>query len=89
MTGEFRCQVESYQIEDSRTQYLQMIVPETDFDLSVEKSDFGDSLNVVCSAKNIYPEPQLKILYVTYCYLCLLHLSDQSTYIISFYVCTG
>lgn len=68
MTGNYTCYVESYADEgyDSRIQYLQMIVPETHFYLNVRKpfEGAGNNLSVECTAKNIYPEPQLKILYV-------------------------
>lgn len=67
MTGEYLCKVETFQgDDDARAQYLQMIVPETHFYLNVRKpfEGAGNNLSVECTAKNIYPEPQLKILYV-------------------------
>lgn len=62
MTGEYSCKVESYQDYDSRAQYLQMIVPETHFYLNVHQPSEGTGIE--CTVENIYPEPQLKILYV-------------------------
>lgn len=69
MTGEYSCRVESYAThhgDDTRSQYLQMIVPETNFYLNVDApfGGSGNNLSVECTAKDIYPEPQLKILYV-------------------------
>lgn len=69
MTGEYTCQVGSFNNDDKRVKYLQMIVPETDLKLNVDEqfdSEHGeDALSIECIAKNIYPEPKLTILYVS------------------------
>lgn len=67
MTGEYSCRVGSLNsADDIRSQYLQMIVPETHFYLNVRKpfEGAGNNLSVECTAKNIYPEPKLTISYV-------------------------
>lgn len=80
MTGEYSCHIGSLAIgslDDVRSQYVQMIVPETYFYLNVSKpfEGAGNNLSVECMAKNIFPEPQLKISYVfglkkfIFCYL--------------------
>lgn len=64
MTGDYSCRVGSFnKADDIRSQYLQMIVPETHFYLSVRKpfEGAGNNLSVECTAKNIYPEPILTI----------------------------
>lgn len=70
MTGEYTCEVGSYVNDDKRSKYLQMIVPETDLKLSVVEeydNERGDeALSITCIAKNVYPEPKLTILYVSF-----------------------
>lgn len=63
MTGEYTCQVGSFTSDDIRVKYLQMIVPETDLKLTVDKENDED-LSIQCIVKNIYPEPKLTISYV-------------------------
>lgn len=65
MTGEYRCEVGSETHDDKRSQYLQMIKPETDLKLNVVDNLEGENaLTIECIAINIYPEPNLTILYV-------------------------
>lgn len=76
MTGEYTCEIGSFKSDDRRSQYLQMIVPETDLKLSVDEvfddKRGEDGLSIECIAKNIYPEPKLTILYV----FCCIYFSD-------------
>lgn len=65
MTGEYTCQVGSFDSDDKRVKYLQMIVPETVLKLTVTKAnDEDDALMIECIVKNIYPAPKLTISYV-------------------------
>lgn len=78
MTGEYTCEVGSYLNDDKRSKYLQMIVPETDLKLSVveeyDNERGGDALSITCIAKNVYPEPKLTILYVSFSVSVFLYL---------------
>lgn len=62
LTGAYTCSVGTYESEDKRTKRLQIIKPETDFQLKVdETTDGSGDISVLCSARNIYPEPKLMI----------------------------
>lgn len=62
MSGYYTCSVGTYQSEDKRSSHLQIIIPESDFQLKVEEANDGtDNINVQCSVQKIFPEPKLII----------------------------
>ncbi|KAJ6648379.1 hypothetical protein Bhyg_03607 [Pseudolycoriella hygida] len=62
MTGTYTCSVGTFQSEDKKSQYMQIIQPEKNFQLKVEevKDESGD-IDFECYAQNVYPEPKLII----------------------------
>ncbi|KAG4080615.1 hypothetical protein HA402_006216 [Bradysia odoriphaga] len=62
MTGNYTCSVGTFESEDKRSRHLQIIIPESDFQLKVEeaKDESGD-INFECFAQDVYPEPKLTI----------------------------
>lgn len=64
MTGLYTCSVGTFQSEEKRSSYMQIIVPESEFKLKIEKVNDGmmdNDINIECSAHDIYPEPKLMI----------------------------
>lgn len=62
MTGTYTCSVGTYQSEDKRSSHMQIIIPESDFQLKVEEAgDGSDDIKVECSAQDVFPEPKLII----------------------------
>lgn len=62
MSGDYTCEIGSFISDDIRSQYLQMIVPESEFKLNVDKivdNVRQEVSSIECIAKNIYPEPKL------------------------------
>lgn len=62
MTGTYTCSVGTFESEDKRSRHMQIIIPESDFQLKVEEAndDSGD-INFECYAQDVYPEPKLLI----------------------------
>lgn len=62
MTGTYTCSVGTFQSEDKRSRHMQIIIPESNFQLKVEeaKDDTGD-ISFECNAQDVYPEPELVI----------------------------
>lgn len=60
MTGNYSCNVGTYESEDRQQAHLQIIVPESDLQISLDE-DEDENIKVQCSAKDIFPEPKLKI----------------------------
>uniref|UniRef100_A0A182PJG5 Ig-like domain-containing protein n=1 Tax=Anopheles epiroticus TaxID=199890 RepID=A0A182PJG5_9DIPT len=60
-TGNYTCQVQTYQSVASRTAHLQMIVPETDFSLGYQRETNGSTV-VFCNVGEIYPLPVVSLL---------------------------
>lgn len=62
MTGMYTCAVGTFKSEEKRSSHMQIIVPESQFILKVQKANDGSKdINVECSAEDIYPEPRLTI----------------------------
>lgn len=63
MTGVYTCAVGTFQSEEKRSSHMQIILPETEFKLKIEKVNDGidNDFNVECSVHDIYPEPKLMI----------------------------
>ncbi|CAD7089041.1 unnamed protein product [Hermetia illucens] len=63
MTGEYTCSVQTFQSSDRKSSYLQIIVPETDFQLTAKVDFAANDVIIVCSVQNVFPEPVLTILF--------------------------
>lgn len=62
MTGVYTCSVGTFQSEDKRSRHMQIIKPESDFQLKVEEATDGSGdINVECLAQDVFPEPKLII----------------------------
>ncbi|XP_041783747.1 uncharacterized protein LOC121599759 [Anopheles merus] len=60
-TGNYTCQVQTYQSVQSRTAHLQIIVPETDFSLGFQRETNGSTV-VFCNVGEIFPRPEVSLL---------------------------
>lgn len=60
MTGTYSCTVGSFQSEDKKSAFLQIIVPESDFQVKIEE-DNNNNIKVECIVKDIFPEPKITI----------------------------
>lgn len=62
MTGVYKCSVDTFESQDRRSKHLQIIVPESVFELKVEKADDGSGeINYECFAQDVFPEPELVV----------------------------
>ncbi|XP_058057562.1 uncharacterized protein LOC131208739 [Anopheles bellator] len=59
-TGNYTCQVSTYQRMATKTAHLQIIVPETDFSLGFQRETNGSTL-VFCNVGEIYPLPDVSL----------------------------
>ena len=59
-TGEYACSVQTFQSNDKKSAYLQMIVPESEFYLKYRRDESNHVL-IQCSAYDMSPEPQLTL----------------------------
>ncbi|XP_059608125.1 uncharacterized protein LOC132255967 [Phlebotomus argentipes] len=61
MTGNYTCSVASFQSQDKRTSFLQIVVPDNDFQLSYNCCDEENAITVQCSTLKVFPEPTLTL----------------------------
>lgn len=61
LTGDYTCVAQTFESVDRRSAHLQIIVAESDYLLTYNITN-NDEVFINCTAKNIYPEPVLKIL---------------------------
>uniref|UniRef100_A0A182LVX4 Ig-like domain-containing protein n=1 Tax=Anopheles culicifacies TaxID=139723 RepID=A0A182LVX4_9DIPT len=59
-TGNYTCQVATYEEVKSSTAHLQIIVPETDFSLGFQRETNGSTV-VFCNVGEIYPLPDVSL----------------------------
>lgn len=62
MSGEYKCNVQTFESNDDESGHLQVVIPEEDFQL--EQISNEKILIVRCSVSLIYPEPKLILMYV-------------------------
>lgn len=63
LTGEFLCQVSSYEDEKEKGQKLLVYSPASKINLKQEKPT-DDSVNISCKATNLFPEPKAELLMI-------------------------
>lgn len=61
MAGDYKCYVQTFQTSDERTGRLQIIVPESQFEVDTKFDSIDDDINVECNVQNVYPKPQLSL----------------------------
>lgn len=59
-TGNYSCSVQTFEENDTKTGHLQIIVPETDFNLTYHRSTNGSTI-VECEVSDIFPKPELSL----------------------------
>ncbi|KAG5684039.1 hypothetical protein PVAND_013292 [Polypedilum vanderplanki] len=66
LTGEWMCSVQTYSTHDRKIARMQVIVPERSFELYHHDLNFymesSQVFIVICTVKDIYPEPELSII---------------------------
>lgn len=60
-TGNYTCQVQTFNGVATKTAHLQIIVPETDFSLGFQRETNGSTV-VFCNVGEIYPQPDVSLL---------------------------
>ncbi|ETN67648.1 hypothetical protein AND_000528 [Anopheles darlingi] len=60
-TGNYSCQVSTFQHVATKSAHLQIIVPETDFSLGYQRETNGSTL-VFCNVGEIYPVPDVSLI---------------------------
>jgi len=61
LSGVYTCKVSSFISEDIRRKRMTVYSPASSITFQQERSPTGQQVNVSCSAKNIYPQPQIKL----------------------------
>ncbi|XP_053685651.1 uncharacterized protein LOC128735181 [Sabethes cyaneus] len=59
-TGNYSCSVQTYLENEVKTSHLQIIVPETEFNLTYNQESNGSTV-VSCSVSDIFPKPELSL----------------------------
>ncbi|KAG4068497.1 hypothetical protein HA402_004838 [Bradysia odoriphaga] len=58
LTGEYTCHVQTFQSSDKKSGRLQIIVPESKFELK-HKTDDSGVVSIVCKVSDIFPKPDI------------------------------
>jgi len=61
LSGYYTCKVSSFVSEDIRRKQMIVYSPATSVKFEQERLPTGHQVNVSCSAKNIYPQPRIKL----------------------------
>ncbi|XP_055613637.1 uncharacterized protein LOC129760090, partial [Uranotaenia lowii] len=60
LTGKYSCSVQTYEENETKSAPLQIILPETEFNLTYHQESNG-SLMVSCAVNDIFPKPELSL----------------------------
>jgi len=62
-SGNYTCNVQTFQGSDKQSAEMQIIDPEDSIDLIYKIDDQEESVDVICAVHNIYPLPEIKLLF--------------------------